>query len=183
MQLPSALASCLVVSNTDDASISISALSGLSLSTFLPHFPNAPFALTHVSTLQLLLRVRYYWDSDSCPRSPHRQVSPLATCHLPIVPSSTTLYATASLYPPLQRAALIPGFATLVQARRNTPPKQVRHPTDRQFASGYSPPRLTTTQLPSATELWPTPTGTFTLQMARPRGRTLNRWRGRVASF
>ena len=39
--------------------------------------------------------------------------------------------------------------------------------------SGYSPPRLTTTQLPSATELWPTPTGTCTLQMARPHGRTL----------
>ena len=74
-----------------------------------------------------------------------------------------------------QRAALFPGFATLVQARRNTPPKQVRHPTDRQFASGYSPPRLATTQLPSATELWPTPTGTFTLQIVRTHGRTLNR--------
>ena len=131
-----------------------------------------------------LLRVRYYWDSDSCPRSHHRQVSPLATCHFPVVPSSTTLYATASLYPPRQRAALIRGFATLVQARRHTPPKQVRHPTDQQFASGYSPPRLATTQLPSATELWPTPTGTCTLQMARPHGRTLNRSRGRKrASF
>ncbi|WP_343035054.1 tyrosine-type recombinase/integrase [Aromatoleum diolicum] len=31
-----------------------------------------------------------------------------------------------------------------MQARRHTPPKQVRYPTDRQFASGYSPPRLTT---------------------------------------
>ena len=30
------------------------------------------------------------------------------------------------------------------QAHRNTPPKQVRYPTDRQFASGCSPPRLTT---------------------------------------
>ena len=57
----------------------------------------------------------------------------------------------AGIYPtywiaPRQRAALIPSFATLVQARRHTPPKQVRYPTDRQFASGYSPPRLTTTQ-------------------------------------
>jgi integrase len=74
---------------------------------------------------------------------------------------------------------LLPGFATLVQARRNTSPKQVRHPTDRQFASGYSPTRLATTQLPSATELWPTPTGTFTLQIVRIHGRTLNRSRGR----
>lgn len=120
----------------------------------------------------MILRVRYYWDSDSCPRSPRWQVSPLATCHFPIVPSSITLYATTSLYPPPQRAALLPGFATRTRARRHTPPKQVRYPTDRQFASGYSPPRLATTQLPSATELWPTPTGTCTLQMARPHGRT-----------
>jgi len=79
-------------------------------------------------------------------------------------------------YSPPQRDVLLPGFATLVQARRNTPPKQVRYPTDRQFASGYYPPRLTTTQLPSATELWPTPTGTYTLQIARFHGRTLNRF-------
>ena len=84
--------------------------------------------------------MRYYWGSDSCRRSPRRQVSPLATCHFPIVPSSNTWYAAASLYPPPQRAALLPGFAILVQARRHTPPKQVRYPTDRQFASGYSPP-------------------------------------------
>src|SRR5215212_4689643 len=113
-----------------------------------------------------LLRLRYYWDSDSCQRSLRRQVSPLASYYLPVVPSPTTLYATPSLYPPRQRDALFPGFATLVQARRSTPPKQVRYPTDRQFASGYSPPRLTTTQLPSATELWPTQTGTCTLQVA-----------------
>src|ERR1035438_4398278 len=73
---------------------------------------------------------------------------------------------------PLKRVKSIPGFAALVQAHRNTPPKQVRHPTDRQFASGYSPPRLATTQLPSATELWPTPTGTHTLQMVRHHRRT-----------
>jgi hypothetical protein len=126
-----------------------------------------------------MLREQYYWDSDSCQCSHHQQVSPLTSCYFPVVPSSTTWYATSSLYPPHQRDALIPDFATLVQARRCTPPKQVRHPTDRQFASGYSPPRLATTQFPSATELWPTPTGTYTLQIARPRGRTLNRSRGR----
>ena len=147
-------------------------LSGRLLSTFLPHFPNAPLALTHFSTVQLILPVRYYWDSDSCQRSPRRQVSPLTSCCFPVVPSPNTWYATTSLYPPPQRAALFPGFAKSLQARRRTPPKRVRHPTDRQFASGYSPPRLATTQLPSATELWPTPTGTFTLQVAHPRGRT-----------
>ena len=145
--------------------------SGLGLSTFLPHFPNAPFALTHVSTL---FCVRYYWDSDSCQRSPRQQVSPLTSRHFPVVPSPITWYATSPLYPPLQRAVLLPGFAAWMQARRRTPPKQVRYPTDRQFASGYSPPRLATTQLPSATELWPTPTGTFTLQVARTHGRTSN---------
>lgn len=50
MQLSSALASRLVVSDTGDASTFISALSVLWLSTFLPHFPDAPFALTHFST-------------------------------------------------------------------------------------------------------------------------------------
>jgi NitT/TauT family transport system substrate-binding protein len=59
------------------------------------------------------------------------------------------------------------------QARRSSPPNRVRHPTDQQFASGCSPPRLAATQLPSATELWPTPTRTFTVLMWRPHGRTI----------
>ena len=50
MRLPSVLASCLVVSDNDDALTFVSALSVLHLSTFLPHFPDAPFALTHFST-------------------------------------------------------------------------------------------------------------------------------------
>ena len=58
------------------------------------------------------------------------------------------------------------------QARRSSPPNRVRYPTDQQFASGCSPPRLSTTQLPSATELWHTPTRTFTVLMWRPHGRT-----------
>jgi hypothetical protein len=174
-QRPSAPASRLVVSDTGDASISISA-SFRSFAINLPApLPSCAFCSDALLHGPAQLRDRYHWDSDSCQRSPHRQVSPLASCHLPTVPSSNTWYATASLSPPPQRAVLVPGFATLVQARRHTPPKQVRHPTDRQFASGYSPPRLTTTQLPSATELWPTPAGTCTLHVARPRGRTLNR--------
>jgi len=148
--------------------------SGLLLSTFLPRFPSAPFALTQVSTV-LHFRVRYYRDSDSCQRSLRRQVSPLASCYLPVVPSPTTRYAPTSLCPPLQRVRLFPGFARGLRARRRTSPNRVRHPTDRQFASGYSPPRLTTTQLPSATELWPTPAGTYTPQIARPHGRTVPR--------
>ena len=61
------------------------------------------------------------------------------------------------------------------QARRSTPPNRVRLPTDRQFASGCSPRRLEPTQLPSATELWHTPTRTFTVLMSRHHGRTHSR--------
>src|SRR5262249_16982277 len=58
------------------------------------------------------------------------------------------------------------------QAHRSSPPNRVRPPTDQQFASGCSPPRLTATQLPSATELWLPPTRNFTVLMWRPHGRT-----------
>src|SRR5260370_8215312 len=88
--------------------------SGLLLSTFLPRFPSAPFALTQVSTVQCF-RVQYYRDSDSCQRSPRRQVSPLASCHRPIVPSSITWYATAPLCPPHHLPLFLPAFATSVQ--------------------------------------------------------------------
>jgi hypothetical protein len=59
------------------------------------------------------------------------------------------------------------------QARRSSPPNRVCYPTDQQIASGCSPPRLAATQLPSATELWHTPTRTFTVLMWRPHGRTM----------
>ena len=56
-------------------------------------------------------------------------------------------------------------------------------PADRLFASGCSSPRLTTTQLPSATELWFPPTRTFTVLIRRPRGRTIDRPFGRWLSL
>src|SRR5881628_2093708 len=55
------------------------------------------------------------------------------------------------------------------------PPNRVRSPTDRQFASGCSPRRFEPTQLPLASELWHTPTRTFTVLMWRPHGRTHSR--------
>jgi len=45
-------------------------------------------------------------------------------------------------------------------------------PADRPFASSCFSPRLTTTQLPSATELWSPPTRTCTVLIWHPRGRT-----------
>jgi len=72
----------------------------------------------------------------------------------------------------LQRAGRVPDFATNEQARRHIPPNRVRHPADRQFASGCSPPRLAATQLPPATGLWLTPTRTSTVPLRRLYGRT-----------
>jgi len=103
------------------------------------------------------------------------QVSPLTAPHLPVVPSPTTWAAWSSLHPPRQRDQRVSDFAMNEQARRSSPPNRVRYPTDQQFASGCSPPRLSTTQLPSATELWHTPTRTFTVLMWRPHGRTHSR--------
>ena len=71
-----------------------------------------------------------------------------------------------------QRDWWFPGFAIHVQARRNTPPYRVRHPADRQFASGCSPPSLATTQLPSATGSWHTLTRIFTVLVQRRYRRT-----------
>ena len=69
------------------------------------------------------------------------------------------------------------------QARRSSPPNRVRYPTDQQFASGCSPRRFGPTQLPPATELWHTPTRTFTVLMWRPHGRTHSRESGNPELF
>ena len=45
-------------------------------------------------------------------------------------------------FPPRQRDQRVSDFAMNEQARRSSPPNRVRYPTDRQFASGCSPPRL-----------------------------------------
>src|SRR5882762_8253433 len=145
--------------------------SGLLLSTFLPRFPSAPFALTQVSTA-LLFRVQYYRDSDSCQRSPRRQVSPLVSRKLPDIPPPITEVTRTSLCPPVQRVRRVSGFAIGQLARRHSPPNRVRHPADCQFASGCSPPRLTTTQLPSATGSWHPLTRTSTVRFTRLHGRT-----------
>src|SRR5262245_52598964 len=100
------------------------------------------------------------------------QISPFTSPHLPVVPSPTPWTACTSLLLPRQRAHRFSDFALESQARRSCPPNRVRYPTDQQFASGCSPPRLAATQLPSATELWHTPTTTFTVLMWRPHGRT-----------
>ena len=78
----------------------------------------------------------------------------------------------SSLWPPLQRNQWFLGFTLSQGARQNIPPNRVRYPANRQFASSSSPPGLATTQLPSTTELWHTPTRTCTVLIERPHGRT-----------
>ena len=51
------------------------------------------------------------------------------------------------------------GFTLNEEARRTTRPNRVRYPTDCMFTSGCSPPRLTATQLPSATGIGHNPGG------------------------
>ena len=126
---------------------------------------------------------RYYEDSDSCTahlpcRSPRFLRHTLAA-----VPSPTTWTAWTSLLPPRQRLQRFSDFALHEQAHRSSPPNRVRSPTDQQFASGCSPPRLTATRLPSATELWLPPTRTFTVLMWRPHGRTHARGSGHPDLF
>ena len=64
-------------------------------------------------------------------------------------------------YPFRNRSVL--GFAFQSQARHSDRPNRVRYPTDRQFVSGCSPPRLTARQLPSTIEVRPTPSEDFHL--------------------
>ena len=106
------------------------------------------------------------------PVPPHsgRQVSPLTSPCLPGIPTPTTQSARWPLGQSHQRHRLLPGFATNEQARHEITPKQVRYPTDCQFASRCSPPRLAATQLRSASELRPAPARTSTVPTKRPRG-------------
>ena len=65
--------------------------------------------------------------------------------------------------------------------RRLALPNRIRVPTDCLFASSCSPPHFTMTQLLIATALWHTPTGTFTLLISCPRGRTITSLKGMVS--
>jgi hypothetical protein len=117
--------------------------------------------------------LHYYAGSDSCQRSPAPTGLPVYFA-LPSDRSAPNHVMRTSVVcsRQSQRRRRLSGFATRSQARRNTPPNRVRQPTDRSFASGYSPPRLATTQLPSATGPWHTRTRTYTVLTMRPHGRT-----------
>ena len=138
----------------------------------------APQALSHClansAALTPKMPTRYYQDSDSCGVTTP-QVSPL---HAPIRPRRSASNHADGLVTALsatQRDQLLPDFAFSQTARRRSSPNRVRHPADRQFASGCFPPRIAATQLPSATRPWPAPTRTSTVLCGCACGRTGSR--------
>ena len=173
-----ACASCLASFGTDDASLSLCLLMNLplppsclpslcaALLTALYHdllARNLIGSLITCSTMEALTPAPVHFKG----RSPRLLRHTFPSFRLQ--PRSAPRYRLL----PLQRIGLLPGFATESEARRNTTPNRVRYPTDRQFASSCSPPRLAATQLPSATELWHTPTRTCTVLIWRHHGRTI----------
>ena len=131
-------------------------------STFLPRLPSARFCFPRFSTA--CDRVQYYAGSDSCrPLASSTGLaaySALPTKH----PAPNHVVCPDVAFPHHTRASdrvapvrAMP-FSVVSQASPSmsrlaalTPPNRIRHPTGCSFASGCSPPRLTTTQLPSAT--------------------------------
>jgi len=79
--------------------------------------------------------LHYYAGSDSCRQSPPPTGLPVSLA-LPSDRSAPNhvMSPLDRLVSPAQRRARVSGFATRSQARRNTPPNRVRHPTDRSFA-------------------------------------------------
>ena len=104
--------------------------------------------------------------------SPRPQVSPLNAHTLPDVPPPTTWTARTSLYTPTTACPVTFRLRSNPASSSPFPAESSSLPTDRQFASDCSPPRITATQLSSATGSWLTPTRTFTVLCARPHGRT-----------
>ena len=143
-------------------------------STFLPPVPIRCFAS---SASRGGLPLRYHEGSDPCAAHlQHR--SPRLPRHIFLSFHLQPRELPGHRLTPRQRDQRFSGFALESQARRSSPPNRVRYPTDQQFASGCSPPRLAATQLPSATELWLTPTRTFTVLIWRPHGRTIPAFAG-----
>ena len=136
------------------------------------HFPSAlPSAWFSCPHLSRLAPLRYYGASDSYDRrTSHRSLRLLRLAFQASRPQPR--HAPERRFISRLSAFGFLGFAMNEQARHATPPNQVRHPTGYSFASGYSPPRLATTQLPSATLLRFTMTRTCTVPTKRPHGRT-----------
>jgi len=99
-------------------------------------------------------------------------ISPLISRTLPDVPPPTTWVTRISLCTPMSAYPMRFRLRLLPAGSPSLPAESSSSPADRQFASGCSPPHLTMTQLPSATESWLTPTRTCTVLCTRLHGRT-----------
>ena len=160
---------CLAISGTQFLSVRRSLESSGSSSLFLTNFPQRGFA-SHVS--RPIPQPRYYSASDSCRRHLDDRSPRLSRTNFPTFRLQPRGAPQHRFDRHFQRAERFPDFAMNEQARRHTPPNRVRYPADCQFASGCSPPRLATTQLPSASGSWLAPARTSTMLFARLHGRT-----------
>jgi len=160
---------CLAIAGTQFLSVRRSLESSVSSSLFLTDFPQHGFA-AHAS--RPFQQHRYYSASDSCLRHLGDRSPRLSRTNFPtfrLQPRDAPQHRFTRQF---QRAGQVPDFAMNEQARRHIPPNRVRYPADCQFASGCSPPRLATTQLPSASGSWLAPARTYTMLFARLHGRT-----------
>jgi hypothetical protein len=164
---PFVSAPCLTLTGTSGATLC--SRCGSHASTFLPPFPRRGFALR---TSRGSRRFGTMETLTSCAAHLQRR-SPRLPRHTFLSFRLQPRGLSGHRLPPRQRDQRVSDFALESQARRSPPPNRVRHPTDQQFASGCSPRCFGPTQLPSATELWHTPTRTFTVLMWRPHGRTI----------
>src|SRR5436190_5711966 len=115
------------------------------------HLPSARLCFPCFSRLSPL---QYYAGSDSCPALA-RQTGLFAYSALPSGhPIPTHVVCLERRFRSHLSASNGPSTGSRLRqpsrARQHTPPNRVRHPTGYPFASGYFPPRLAATQLPSA---------------------------------
>ena len=150
-----------------------------SLDPSFTHSPSCPPSLSPVYVARACghpcERPRYYEGSDSCAPSPRLAGLPACLVHPSRRSASNHVGGSQVALAARPALAMCSRLRQLLAARHHSPPNRVRHPADRQFASGCSPPRLAATQLLSASGVWLPPTRTFTLLNKRLHGRTGSR--------
>ena len=119
-----------------------------------------PDGVTLSSPFESTTPLRYYQGSDSS-TSHQRQRSPWFSRLTFLMFRPQPRYAPDPRF--IHHRNGISEFQTSPRMSKLVANIRVRSPTDHQFASGCSPPRLMATQLPSTTWLWFTMARTFTV--------------------
>ena len=126
--------------------------SGVTSPPSCPAFPRTGLCSPDFACAARTIALRYYAGSDSYrARTPPTGLSAYSR-RRPSIPPPAIHWRRETL-PVTERVALCMGFARPPKARRTTRPKRVRYPAGCSFASGCFPPRITATQLPSATKV------------------------------